>query len=162
MIQIYFNSRNSGKRRNLDERFIENHLKFYKFYKIGIKNCQKQLDYIMPSLVANYGVTENGSFWFISNDTEQVAIDRIESARAINLKEEIACFKLITDSIDAALKEMKQEERDFIQYRYFDELRIEEVKTKLGYSEEKSVFRIRRKILDKLLISLQNLISLTR
>lgn len=114
----------------------------------------------MPTLVSNYGITENGSFWFISNDTEKVAIDRIESKRALDLREEIEQFKLITDSIDAALDELTPEEWNFVQQRYFLASPMKDVKTAMGYSEEKSIYRIRRRVLDKLLISLNNLLTL--
>lgn len=142
------------------ERTIENHLRFYKSYQIGIKNCEKQLDYIMPTLVSRYEVSSDTgeSFWIVNN-TEKVALDRIESKRALDLREEIEQFKLITESIEAALEDLKPEEMNFVQHRYFSGLPIQEVKIKMGYSEEKSVYRIRRKVLDKLLISLHNLLT---
>jgi DNA-directed RNA polymerase specialized sigma subunit len=141
------------------ERFIENHLRYYKTYQVGIKNCEQQLEYIMPSLVTRYSVDNNGAYFFISNDTEKVAIDRIEGKRALDLREEIERNKLITNSIENAIDNLKQQEKDFVKYRYFECLSIEDVKVKLGYSEEKSIYRIRRHVLDKLMISLNNLLS---
>lgn len=141
------------------ERFIENHLRYYKTYQVGIKNCEQQLEYIMPSLVTRYSVDNNGAYFFISNDTEKVAIDRIEGKRALDLNEEIERNKLITSSIENAISNLKQQEKDFVKYRYFECLSIEEVKVKLGYSEDKSIYRIRRHVLDKLMISLNNLLS---
>lgn len=146
--------------KTMKERSIENYLRFYKTYQIGIKNCEQQLEYIMPSLVTRYGADQVGSFFYIVNDTEKVALDRIESKRALNLHEEIEWYKLIITSIENALEDLKQQEKDFVQLRYFDCLPIQEVKMKLGYSEEKSVYRIRRHVLDKLMISLKNLLSL--
>lgn len=142
------------------DRVIEAHLRFFKTYQVGIKNCEKQLDYIMPSLVARYEVyTDSGESHFIVNNTEKVALDRIESFRALGLREEIERYKIITSSIEAALEELKPEERDFITFRYFDCLPIHLVKSKLGYSEEKTVYRIRRRVLDKLLVSCSNLLT---
>lgn len=143
----------------MKERTIENHLRYYKTYQVGIKNCETQLNYIMPSLVTKYGVDNNGAFFFIVNDTERVAVDRIEGKRALDLREEIERFKIITLSVENALIELQPIEQDFVQYRYFECLPIQEVKVKLGYSEEKSVYRIRRHVLDKLMISLNNLLS---
>lgn len=143
----------------MKERTIENHLRYYKTYQVGIKNCEKQLEYIMPSLVTKCGIDHNGAFFFIVNDTEKVAVDRIEGKRALDLKEEIERFKIITASIENAMKELQSLEQQFVQYRYFECLPIQEVKTKLGYSEEKSVYRIRRHVLDKMMISLNNLLS---
>jgi DNA-directed RNA polymerase specialized sigma subunit len=142
------------------ERTIEMHLRHYHTYRVGIINCQKQLDYIMPSLVSGYNTDGVNSFFFVSNNTEKVALDRIESKRAIDLKEEIDQYKIIVESINRAFSELKEQEKCFVQWRYFDCLPMYEVKTKMGYSEEKSVYRIRRHILDKLLISLNNLLSL--
>jgi DNA-directed RNA polymerase specialized sigma subunit len=138
---------------------IENHLRFYKTYQVGIKNCEQQLEYIMPSLVTNYGMDGNGSFFFIVNDTEKVAVDRIEGKRALDLKEEIERFKIITSSIENAFKDLTEKEQTFVKWRYFECLPIREVKSKLGYSEEKSVYKIRRHVLDKLIISLNNLFT---
>jgi hypothetical protein len=143
----------------MKERTIENHLRFYQTYQVGIKNCEQQLEYIMPSLVTKYGVDDHGAFFFIVNDTAKVAIDRIEGKRALDLREEIERYKVITSSIENALEDLKKQEQDFVKYRYFDCLPISEVKIKLGYSEDKSVYRVRRHVLDKLLISLNNLLS---
>lgn len=142
------------------DRVIESHLRFYRTYLIGIKNCEKQLDYIMPSLVARYEVnTDSGESCFIVNNTEKVALDRIESKRALDLKEEIERYKLIIFSIDEAIKDMQPEELDFITFRYFECLPIHIVKNKMGYSEAKTVYRIRKRVLDKLHISLHNLLT---
>lgn len=143
----------------MKERSIENHLRFYNTYQVGIKNCEQQLEYIMPSLVTRYGADTNGSFFFITNDTEKTAIDRIEGKRALDLREEIERFNLITSSIENALSDLKEQEKNFVQWRYFECLPIHKVKEKLGYSDDKSIYRIRRHVLDKLMISLNNLLS---
>jgi DNA-directed RNA polymerase specialized sigma subunit len=143
------------------ERILENHLRLFKTYQVGIKNCEQQLEYIMPSLITSYGIDSGGtSFFSISNPTEKFALDRIEGKRALDLREEIERYKLITFCIQNALDDLKEKECDFVEYRYFECLPIQEVKFKLGYSEDKSVFRIRRHVLDKLLISLSNLFSI--
>jgi len=142
------------------ERTIEMHLRHYHTYRVGIQNCQKQLDYIMPSLVTGYNTDGVNSYFFVSNNTEKVALDRIESKRAIDLKEEIERFKIIVESINRAHFELKDQEQQFVDLRYFQCLPMYEVKTQMGYSDEKSVYRIRRHVLDKLLISLNNLLSL--
>jgi hypothetical protein len=142
------------------ERTIESHLRHYNTYRVGITNCQKQLGYIMPSLVSGYRNEGNQSIFFVANDTEKVALDRIESKRALDLKEEIEQYKIIVDTIDNAFAELKPQEQDFVRLRYFECLPIFDVKTQMGYSEEKSVYRIRRHVLDKLLISLNNLLCL--
>jgi len=142
------------------ERTIENHLRYYKTYLVGIENCVQQLEYIMPNITTKFGADNHGAFFYIVSDsTANIAIDRIEGKRALDLREEIEKYKIITASIDRAMKELKAQEMDFVKYRYFDCLPIHEVKQKLGYSEEKSIYRIRRHVLDKLLISLNNLLS---
>lgn len=77
----------------------------------------------------------------------------------MDLREEISKYKIITKSIDQAIAELKPQEQDFVKYRYFDCLPMHDVKQKLGYSEEKSVYRLRKHVLDKLMISLHNLFS---
>lgn len=144
----------------MKERCIENHLRFYYTYLTGIKNCEQQLDYIMPSLVSTCGTGENGSLFFIVNDTEKVAVDRIEGKRALDIREQIEHYKIIVSSIDNALENLKEQELDFVKFRYFERLPIQEVKIKLKYSEDKSVYRIRRLVLDQLIISLNNLLIL--
>ena len=142
------------------ERAIENHLRFYKTYLVGIKNCEQQLDFIMPNITTKFGADNHGAFFYVVTDsTANIALDRIEGKRALDLREEIEKYKIITASIENALAELKDQEQDFVKYRYFECLPIHEVKLKLGYSEEKSVYRIRRHVLDKLLISLNNLLS---
>lgn len=144
----------------MKEKIIENYLRYYRTYQTSIKNCEQQLEYIMPTLVSRYGVNDLGTYFYIANNTSAVALDRIESKRALDLKEQIEQNKLIVSSIENAMKDLQQQEKSFVQLRYFEGLSIEEIKDKLGYKEEKSVFRIRRHCLDKLLISLSNLLSL--
>jgi hypothetical protein len=142
------------------ERQLENHMRFYKTYLVGIRNCEEQLSYIMPNITTKFGADNHGAFFYVVSDsTANIALDRIEGKRALDLREEIERYKIITNSIDRALKELKQQELDFVKYRYFECLPIHDVKQRLGYSEDKSIYRIRRHVLDKLLISLNNLLS---
>ena len=145
---------------SMKKRQIENHLRFYKTYLVGIKNCEQQLDYILPNITTKFGADNHSAFFYVVADsTCNIAIDRIEGKRALDLKEEIEKYKIITQSIEKAIAELKPQEQDFVKHRYFDCLPMHDVKTKLGYSEEKSVYRLRRHVLDKLIISLHNLLS---
>ena len=57
MKMSYLNTREISQmksQQNIRERIIENFLYKYPTYKIGVKNCQKQLDYMMPSLTVRY------------------------------------------------------------------------------------------------------------
>jgi DNA-directed RNA polymerase specialized sigma subunit len=142
------------------ERIIENFLNKYITYQIGIKNCQNQLDYMMPSLTCRYESDGKSTNYFIANNTEQVALDRITSKRALDLLEEIEQFKLILESIDNATAELDEKQKKFLELRYFKGLKMYEIKPIMHVSEEKTLYRIRRQILDKFLISLNNLICL--
>jgi DNA-directed RNA polymerase specialized sigma subunit len=146
--------------RQAKERIIENYLTKYNTYKVGMKNCQKQLDYMMPSLTARYESDGCSATFFIANDTEKVALDRITSKRALDLIEEIEYCKLIIESIDNAFAELDEKEKQFVELRYFKGLKVFELKPLMHLSEEKTFYRIRRQLLDKLLISLNNLICL--
>ena len=146
--------------KNMKERQIENHLRFYKTYLVGIKNCEQQLEYIQPNITTKFGADNHGAFFYVVADsTCNIALDRLEGKRALDLREEIERYKIITTSIETAVEELKTQEQDFVNFRYFDCLPMHDVKTKLGYSEEKSVYRLRRHVLDKLLISLHNLLT---
>jgi hypothetical protein len=146
--------------KSMKERQIESHLRFFKTYLVGIKNCEQQLEYIMPNITTKFGADSQGSFFYVVADsTCNIAIDRIEGKRALDLKEEIEKYKIITKSIEKAVAELKPQEQDFVKHRYFECLPMHEVKIKLGYSEEKSVYRLRRHVLDKLMISLHNLLT---
>jgi DNA-directed RNA polymerase specialized sigma subunit len=146
--------------RESKERTIENFLNKYNTYKIGVINCQKQLDYIMPTLTARYDTDGQRSAFYISNNTEQVALDRITSKKALDLLEEIEQYKHIISSIENALGDLDEKQKNFVKYRYFHGLKMYEIKELMGYSEEKSLYKIRKGILDKFLISLNNLLSL--
>ena len=142
------------------ERIIENYLSKYNTYMIGMRNCQKQLDYIMPTLTARYEVDGQRSAFYISNNTEQVAVDRITSKKALDLLEEIEEYRLIVTSINEALHDLDEEQLEFVKHRYFQGKKMYQIKDLMGYSQEKALYRIRNQILDKFVISLKNLISL--
>lgn len=146
--------------RSLKERTIENFLNKYNTYKVGIRNCQKQLDYMLPSLTTRYESDGMTASYYIANNTERVALDRITSKKALDLLEEIERYKLIIALIDNALAELDEKQRVFIQHRYFSGLKMYEVKAKMNVSEEKTLYRIRRQVLDKFEISLSSLINL--
>jgi RinA family phage transcriptional activator len=146
--------------RDIRERTIENFLTRYNTYKIGIKNCQQQLDYMMPSLTARYDSDGKSASYYIANNTEQVALDRITSKRALDLLEEIEQFKIIVTSIDNALGELDEKQKKFVELRYFSGMKMYEVKEHMHVSEEKTLYRIRRQVLDKFAISLGSLINM--
>src|SRR5690606_2615364 len=141
-------------------RQVETLLRHYKNYKTGIKNLKVQLDYIMPSLTANYEFREGSTGTFvIYSPTEKYAIDRIESKRALDLHEKIKKYELIVQCIDDSLKDLTEDERRFVEIRYFDNKSIRYAADVLGYSE-RSIFNLRRDVLDKLKISLSGVINL--
>lgn len=146
--------------RNMKEHTIENFLNKYDTYKIGIKNCQQQLDYMLPSLTARYDSDGLSASYYIANNTEQVALDRITSKKALDLLEEIEQYKLIIALIDNALSGLDEKQKAFVQNRYFIGLKMYEVKAKMNVSEEKTLYRIRRQVLDKFAISLSSLMNL--
>ena len=150
----------SNNNRDLKERIIENFLNKYTTYKVGIKNCYQQLDYMLPSLTAKYDSDGMSASYYIANDTERVALDRITSKRALDLLEEIEQYKLIITLIDNALAEIDEKQKSFVEHRYFEGLKMYEVKAKMNIAEEKTLYRIRRQVLDKFTISLSGLTSL--
>lgn len=148
------------QKKETKERTIESYLSKYDTYKLALKNCQRHLEYISPTLVGGYEQDGQKSIFFISNDTEKVALDRITSKKALDLMEEIERYKLIVNSIDEAMRELNESQRIFVRSRYFLGRKIYEIKDELNFSEDKAVYRIRRQVLDKFLISLNNLLKL--
>ena len=137
---------------------IEKFLRQYTTYKIGVMSLQKQLDYIMPNITATYELTEGSTGTFkITSSTEQYAIDRIESKRALMLHEDIAKYNLIIESIDNAVSELDEIERKFVELRYINRKTIAQTSMELGYSE-KHIFNLRHQVMEKLLISLRGLL----
>lgn len=137
---------------------IEKFLRQYTTYKIGVMSLQKQLDYIMPNITATYELAEGSTGTFkITSSTEQYAIDRIESKRALMLHEDIARYNLVIESIDDAVSELDDIERRFIEVRYINRKTIAQTSMELGYSE-KHIFNLRHQVMEKLLISLRGLL----
>jgi hypothetical protein len=150
----------NNNNQNIKERTIENFLSKYNTYRIGIKNCQQQLDYMLPSLTTRYESDGMTASYYIANNTERVALDRITSKKALDLLEEIERYKLIIALIDNAVGELDEKQKTFVQHRYFSGLKMYDVKAKMNVSEEKTLYRIRRQVLDKFEISLSSLINL--
>ena len=134
-------------------RKIEYHLRNLASYRTGIKSLEKQLDYIMPNTTTRYERREGGFSFTVRSSTEDVALDRIEGKRALDIREQIARYQIIVDTIDAALKDLKPQQRQFIELRYFQDLTFVEIATKMGYSAESSVFTIRNHTFNRLLIT---------
>jgi hypothetical protein len=143
-----------------DFKIIEGHLRNYKVYKAGIINLQKQLDFIMPNITTSYELREGvvGAFMFKS-DTENYAIDRVESKRALSLHEDISTFQLIIDSIDSSMPLLDETERKFVELRYFENKTVEYTAQKLQISSS-NMYYVRNSVRDKLSISLKNIVSL--
>lgn len=147
-------------RRKRDYKTIEAHLRNYRNYLAGIKNMNKQMDYIMPGITASYELREEsiGAFVF-SSSTEKYAIDRIESKRALQLHEDIVIYELIINSIEEAVAELEEDEREFVKNRYFNNRTIIETADLMACSESK-VYQLRHSVKEQLLISLKNIVRL--
>lgn len=136
------------------DRKIEQHLKQYKNYKISIANLEKQLNYIMPSITANYELREGSLGAFsINSSVENVVIDRLESTKAIMLHEEREQKRLIVEAIDKALAALAEDELEYIKLRYFEHYKVYEIAAKKNCSVS-FVHDLRKSALSKLRISL--------
>lgn len=140
-------------------REIEYHLRNYQMYKTGIVNLKKKLDYLMPGITATYEVREGSTGAFVfSSKTDSPPIDRIESKRVLDLYEEMNRDQMIVDAINKAICDLPEIEKAFIEKRYFQDHSIAKLSMELGYSE-RSIFKIRTQVMDKLLISLGYLVN---
>jgi DNA-directed RNA polymerase specialized sigma subunit len=115
---------------------------------------------MLPSLTTRYESDGMTASYYIANNTERVALDRITSKKALDLLEEIERYKLIIALIDNALTELDEKQKAFVKHRYISGLKMYEVKAKMDVSEEKTLYRIRRQVLNKFEISLSSLINL--
>lgn len=93
------------------------------------------------------------------SSTEKSAIDRIESKRALDLHEQIATSQTIVESIETALEVLEEKERAFVELRYFKFLPFNEIATAMNQSE-RTVYDIKKRATEKLVISLANLLTL--
>lgn len=135
---------------------IETHLRNYKSYKAAIFNLQKQLDSILPNLTASYEYKAGSAGVFkIWSSTEQAVLDRLESATALQIHEQMRNYKMIISSIDKALNALGEHEQLYVELRYFKGFSVEKVAREMNFSLP-SLFRLRRRVLDRLTISLAN------
>lgn len=138
-------------------RNIENHLRNYKFYKVGIIHNKRKLDMILPNITTNYEIREGSSGVFIvKSTTEDVVLCRLESRAAVQAHETIEEYQRIVDAIDASLKQLTEDEREYVKLRYFENYSISDLCTTLSCSE-RQVHRIRYNIINKLLIGLDSI-----
>jgi len=137
-------------------KIIETHLRNYRSYKVAIRNLQNQLDLIMPNVTTSYELKEGSTGVFkIWSTTEQVVLDRLESARALQINEQIRNYQIIIDSIEEALNALGEQERLYVELRYFEGLNTERIADKMSCSIP-NLFRLRKRVLDRLSISLSN------
>lgn len=137
-------------------KIIETHLRNYRSYKVAIRNLQNQLDLIMPNVTTSYELKEGSTGVFkIWSTTEQVVLDRLESARALQINEQMRNYQIIIDSIEEALNALGEQERLYVELRYFEGLNTERIAERMNCSIP-NLFRLRKRVLDRLLISLSN------
>lgn len=140
---------------------IENHLKNYEYYKMGVRNMKRQKENLYPSITSQIdevGGGRSGSFEWKSK-TEETAIKRIE--RSFDLLEaDIRQYELVISSIDEALENLAQKEKRYVELRYFQKAKMERVAAKLNYSK-RNMYNMREQVLGKLYISLKHLLNVS-
>ncbi|MFD2627394.1 hypothetical protein [Oceanobacillus kapialis] len=117
-------------------KLIEFYLKNYRTFKVANSNLQKQLELLM-----NVDQQNLPSMQSVDNE-KLVAIRK-------NYNETL----LIEKSIENAVYDLSPIEQQFINSRYFKRHSIEKTAQTIGYSKA-SVYVLRSRIMDKLLISL--------
>ena len=138
---------------------IETHLRRYKTYLIAIKNLQETIDDISPNVTSSYEQRESTSSVFeIKSSTEDIAIDRIESRRVLNMLEEMRDYQRIINSIDNAMTALESQQRDLCNFRYIHNQSVQKTCQSANMSE-RVYHRERHKALKSLSISLSNIIK---
>ena len=104
----------------------------------------------MPNVTTSYELKEGSTGVFkIWSTTEQVALDRLESARALQINEQMRNYQIIIDSIEEALNALGEQERLYVELRYFEGLNTERIADKMSCSIP-NLFRLRKRVLDRL------------
>lgn len=135
-------------------KIIEAHLRRYRSYEAAIANSQTELDYLLPSGIISYDFTGGGGFT-VRSSTENSALDRLESKRAIDLHEVIQKCKLLISQMDRAIEVLNEGEKHFVHMRYFDSMSMEEIAPILKYSV-RSTYYVKDTALEKLFIAMMN------
>lgn len=132
---------------------LENHLRNYPSYKVGIANLKKRMEYeYSPPTTTHYGLREGSTGTLtITSTTEKTALKRME------LGEKVKLYQLFVDSISYAVELLPEDEKQFVQLRYFKKQSISRISMEIGYSL-RSVHRIKQRALYQLLISLAHLV----
>ncbi|WP_051382248.1 MULTISPECIES: hypothetical protein [Sediminibacillus] len=121
-------------------KIIEKHLKNYHNYKVAAVNIKKQIERLSSSQRSMEG-TKIG-----------FSTDRLEK-----LEDELTELEVLMESIERAIAELSSIEKEFIQYRYFNNWSIDKSAMEIGYND-KALFTIRNQAMDKLIISLGGLV----
>jgi len=111
---------------------IEHILKNYRTYQVAIKNIERELK-------SDHNGRDGGSICY----EDKVRYMCHEKERYIN----------IIESIESSLDIMGESEKEFIKERYFENYSIRKIAMNMNYSE-KYIFSIRKRVLEKLEISL--------
>ncbi|PRR99533.1 transcriptional regulator [Bacillus sp. NMCN6] len=106
---------------------IEFHLKNFKNYQAAILNIERQLEKRIPH--------------------------HLDHMTRKKLEEQKNQYELIVACIETALKELDEIEQQLIDYKYFRDWRMAKCAMEIGYSE-KTLFLMKRQLMDQLLISL--------
>ncbi|MFJ5963940.1 transcriptional regulator [Bacillus sp. NPDC093026] len=106
---------------------IEFHLKNFKNYQAAILNIERQLEKRSPL------------------HQDQLTWKKLEDQKSQ--------YELIVACIETALKELDEIEQQLIDYKYFRDWRMAKCALEIGYSE-KTLFLLKRQLMDQLLISL--------
>lgn len=118
---------------------VEKHLRNYNNYKISLSNLERQL---------SIASSDNPPYYSPPHSNKHSSEKFIKS--------EIEFMKMLIETIDKALTELSDIEREFVQYRYFNKWTVNKTSLEMGYSE-KAIFTIRNQVMDKLIIGLGSL-----
>jgi hypothetical protein len=137
---------------------IEFHLRNYKTYCVALKNIAKQIEYFYPNITSNIPeVNYYGIKLKRFSKTEDTAIKNLESPEVQKMRKEMEKYKIIVQSIDSSLEIMEKDEKEFIQNRYFKNYSIKKTAIEMHYTE-KHIFSIRKRVMDKLGLSLSGIL----
>jgi DNA-directed RNA polymerase specialized sigma subunit len=126
---------------------LEKSLKNYSQYKAGIINLHSYFHFVSQTNL------------FESNQANVHPNSDYPTKNISHLMENIYKYKLIVQSIDLSIEGLCNDEKTFIELRYFKNHSIKKIGDKMGYCES-TLYMLRKSILQKLSISLRFIVDL--
>lgn len=140
-------------------RTIEELLRNYLAYKTGVVNLKQRIKCMYsPNITSSYKLREGSTGTFnVHSTTEATALDCLESPELQRIHKTIHRYEMIISTINHALEHLPEDQRQFVELRYFQNFSLTKISNELMFSV-RQLSRIRNRVLNYLLIALSHLV----